>query len=129
MFYVLFSNPIITFQNKMNLLVSCYTCFSERHNFIINKFSCWKRNVISRIIHNKSPFMRKPPFCIAKGTLSLAVTAKLISAFCFHYKDSKVIKNFQPLTIFCACTAWFVLDLFKNHIVGFHKSRLICMGL
>ena len=29
------------------------------------------------------------------------------------------IQNFKPLAIFCACTALFVLDLFRNHIVGF----------
>ena len=28
-------------------------------------------------------------------------------------------RNFKPLAIFCACTAWFVLNLLKNHIVGF----------
>ena len=34
------------------------------------------------------------------------------------------MQNFQPLAIF-ACTTWFVLDLFKNHIVGFLRARLI----
>ena len=29
--------------------------------------------------------------------------------------------------MFCACTAWFVLDLFRNHIVGFLVTWLICL--
>ena len=30
------------------------------------------------------------------------------------------------LALFCACTAWFVSDMFGNHIVGFPTRRLKC---
>ena len=37
-----------------------------------------------------------------------------------------LIQNFQPLTIFCKCTARFVLDLVGTQIVGFLTHMLIC---
>ena len=38
------------------------------------------------------------------------------------------MRNFKILALFCACTDRFVLDLFRNHIVGFPMKRLIsCM--
>ena len=37
-----------------------------------------------------------------------------------------LIRNFQPLAIFCACTAApFASDLFGNHIVEYLMTRLI----
>ena len=37
--------------------------------------------------------------------------------------------NFKLLAIFCACTARFVSDMFRNHIVGFPMTRLILYTL
>ena len=34
------------------------------------------------------------------------------------------IQNFLPLAVSCAYTAWFVSDLFRNHIVGFLMGLL-----
>ena len=72
-------------------------------------YSC--RNYMSR-------FMRKPTICEADQRL------------CFRYLDSTIpllskYKNFKPLAISSGCTAWFVSDLVRNHIVGFLMSRLI----
>ena len=36
-----------------------------------------------------------------------------------NFLDMLGIQNFQSIAIFCDCTAWFVSDLFGNHIVGF----------
>ena len=36
------------------------------------------------------------------------------------------IPKFHPLAIFCAYTAWFVSDLFGNHIVGLVMTQLFC---
>ena len=57
--------------------------------------------------------MRKPAFAYAKTKtqISLAVTAKLISAFVFAYMQNL---NFKSLAIFCGCTARFVSDLVEN---------------
>ena len=62
--------------------------------------------------------MRKPGFPYAKTTtqISFAVTAKLISAFGFRYKDCTFpllpieLRNFKPLVNLCGCTAWLVWD-------------------
>ena len=64
-----------------------------------------------------------------KTQISFAVTAKLISAFVFATwivcnPSTALIQNFQPLAIFSGCTAWFVSDLVRNHIVGFLMLRL-----
>ena len=61
--------------------------------------------------------------------ISLVVTAKLISAFVFCYSDSTIplllkSENFKLLALSCACTGWFVSDLYGNHIVGFPTRRL-----
>ena len=65
-----------------------------------------------------------------KAQISFAVTAKLITAFVFATWIVLFLyflnPNFQPLCIFCACTAQFVSDLFKNHNVGFLLTQLIC---
>ena len=64
-------------------------------------------------LHHISPVMRKPAFAYAKTKtqISLAVTAKLISAFVFAYMQNL---NFKSLAIFCGCTARFVSDLVEN---------------
>ena len=51
-----------------------------------------------------------------KAQISFAVTVKL----CFRYADSTIFYFLNPkfqAVIFCACTARFVSDLFRNHIV------------
>ena len=35
----------------------------------------------------------------------------------------------MPLAIFCSCTAWFVSDLVRIHIVGFLMSQLIWLKI
>ena len=50
---------------------------------------------------------------------------------CFRYLDSTIhflskYKIFKPLAISSGCTAWFVSDLVRIHIVGFLISRLKC---
>ena len=56
-------------------------------------------------------------------TVSFAVPAKRIRPFVFTTRIVQ-FQNFQSLSIFCACTARFMSDLFENHIVGF-PTRLI----
>ena len=72
-----------------------------------------------------SHIMRKP---YAK-TKSIAVTAKLISAFVFTTWIVQYLyflnSNFPASSIFSTCTAQFVSDLVRNHIVGFLMMRLI----
>ena len=65
--------------------------------------------------------MGKPTLCIGekKGAVQL----------CSNCRDSTIsllfkIQNFQPLTIFCDCTARFVSDLFETQIVGVLTQRL-----
>ena len=77
--------------------------------------------------------MRKPTICICENKdadqLRGNVTAKLITAFIFatwivqslYFLNTKKIK---PLAISSDCTAWFVSELVRNHIVGFLTSRL-----
>ena len=78
--------------------------------------------------------MGKPINCICENK------GEADQCLCFHYTDSTIhllskskIQNFQPLTIFCDCTAWFVPDLVGTQIVGFLTHRLIyiivCMYL
>ena len=57
------------------------------------------------------------PYAKTKAQTSFALTAKLIRAFVFTTPIVQflyLIQNFQPLAIFCACTARFVSDLFGN---------------
>ena len=68
--------------------------------------------------------IRKPDFrlCENKDADQLRSYCEADQRLCFKHMDSTIpflIQNFQPLAIFFACTAWFVLDLFGNHIVGF----------
>ena len=81
--------------------------------------------------HYLSHHLGKPAICIGenKGTDSFAVTAKLISAFVLATRIVQFLyflnPNFQPLTIFCDCTGWFMSDLVGTQIVGFPTHRLI----
>ena len=43
--------------------------------------------------------------------------------------SSSSFRNFKLLAVFCGCTAWFVLDLLKNHIVCFLMRWLISQML
>ena len=76
--------------------------------------------------------MGKQTICIGenKGADHFAVTAELISAFVFATQLVQslcfLIQNFQPLTIFCDCTAQLMSDLVRTQIVGFLTHRLIC---
>ena len=39
---------------------------------------------------------------------------------CFHNRDSTItLFSKSKISSFCACTAWLVSDLFKNHILVF----------
>ena len=75
--------------------------------------------------------MGKPTICIGenKGADQLRSNCEADQRLCFRYMDSKIplqIQNFQPLTIFCDCTARFVSDLFGTQIVSFITHMLIC---
>ena len=69
--------------------------------------------------------------CENKGADQLRGNREADQRHCFRYTDSTIpllrskIQNFQPLTIFCACTARFVSDLVGTQIVGFLTRRLI----
>ena len=66
--------------------------------------------------------MRKPAFCICenKDADQLRGNREADQRLSFRYKDSTVLllpiykRNFQHLSIFCGCTAWFVSDLIGN---------------
>ena len=80
-------------------------------------------NQMSRVIKNQPSAYAK-----TKTQVSFAVTATLISAFVFatwivQYLDLLNTK-FKTLGISSSCTAWFVSDLVRIHIVGFLVSRL-----
>ena len=76
--------------------------------------------------------MREPTFCICdnKGTDQLPGNRKADQHLCSCYRNSSVpllskIQNFQPMASFYACTAWFILDLLRNHTVVFFMTLLI----
>ena len=62
--------------------------------------------------------VRKPAFCICenKDADQLRGNREADQRLCFHYIDSAIplVLNFEPLTILCGCTAWFVSDLVGN---------------
>ena len=65
--------------------------------------------------------MRKLDFCMCenKGADQLCYNCEAEQCLCFRYMDSTIlllskIQNFQPLVIFCDCTAQFVSDLVRN---------------
>ena len=55
--------------------------------------------------------MRKPTFCVGekKGPDQCFVFATQMVQFLYF-----IDPNFKPLAVFCACTAWFVSDLFGS---------------
>ena len=60
---------------------------------------------------------------------SVRSKCKADQRLCFPYRDSTILvlskyKISRALAIFCGCTAWFVSDLVRNHIVGFLMRRL-----
>ena len=63
---------------------------------------------------NWSLVVRNPAFCICENKDAAG------QRLCFRYIDSTItllhiiIQNFQPLAIFCGCTARFVSDLVGN---------------
>ena len=65
--------------------------------------------------------MRKPTICVCenKDADQLCGNRKADLLLCFCNMDSTIPLLFQSLAILCACSAQFVSDLFKNHIVGF----------
>ena len=65
--------------------------------------------------------MRKLGFCICKNKDAgqLRGNHKADQRLCFRYKDSTIppllkYGNFNPLAVFCGCTAQFVSDLVRN---------------
>ena len=77
--------------------------------------------------------MGKPTTCIGenKDADQLRGNREADQRLCLRYSASTIpllllkIQNFKLLALFCACTCWFVLDLFENHIVGFPTRQLI----
>ena len=62
----------------------------------------------------------KQTFCICENK-----GAYQLRSYCaLYYTNSTIIQNFQRLAIICVCTARFVQDLCRNHILGIH-TRLI----
>ena len=65
--------------------------------------------------------MRKPAFCICenKGADQLRSNCVADQRLCFCYIDSTIsllskMRNSNPLTVFCGCTAWFVSNMVGN---------------
>ena len=74
--------------------------------------------------------MRKPTKCFGenKGADQLRSNCEADQRLCFRYMDSTIpllskSKNFQPLTIFCDCTALFVSDLVGNPNCWFSHAQ------
>ena len=67
---------------------------------------------------------------IRKIDIPLHTPVSLYKSGALHGHVFLMIQNFKPLTIFYAFTAWFMSDLFGNHIVCFLmtwlKSRRLC---
>ena len=63
-----------------------------------------------------SRVIRKAAFCICenKGADQLRGNCEADQRLCFRYIDSTFPLHFNPLAIFCGCTARFVLDLVGN---------------
>ena len=74
--------------------------------------------------------MRKPTFCTGENKDAEQLCGnhdhQASLRLCFRCTKStfSLLSKSKTLAIFCACTAQSVLDLFKNHIVGFLKQRL-----
>ena len=72
--------------------------------------------------------MGKQTICIGenKGADQLRSNCEADQRLCFRFTDSTIPQNFQPLTIFCGCTAaWFVSDLVGTLIIGFLMDRVL----
>ena len=72
--------------------------------------------------------MRKPAFCICENK---GADQRL----CLSYIDRIKIQNFKPPTIFCDCTAWFVMDLvgkfedrFSRNTVHFVIDKIVAFS-
>ena len=85
------------------------------------------------VLHNE----QKTTFYICekkKGEDQLRSNCEADQRLCFGYTDSKWIVHEQYLyflnpkrpAIFCACIAWFVLDMYGNHIVDKLMTQLNC---
>ena len=67
-----------------------------------------------------------------KTQVSVAIPLEADQCLCFCYLDSTIpllpkSKIFKHLAISSGCTAWFVSDLIRIHIVGFLVLRLNCI--
>ena len=60
--------------------------------------------------------MRKPAFCLCKNKDAdqLRGNREADQRLCFRYTESTIIRNFEPLAIFCGCTARFLSNLVGN---------------
>ena len=72
--------------------------------------------------------------CEIKGADQLRSNCQADQPLCFHYSDSTISllpksQNFKLLAIFCACTAWFVSDLYETPKTGFLRSWLTHLAL
>ena len=69
-----------------------------------------------------SRVMRKPTFCICenKDADQLRGNREADQRLCFRYLASSIPlnKSFKSLAISSSCTAWFVSDLVRIHIVS-----------
>ena len=85
--------------------------------------------ICAKIIWATSWENQQSAYAKTKTQISFAVTAKLISAFVFATWIVQYLyflnPKFKLLAISSSCTAWFVSDLVRNHIVGFLMLRLI----
>ena len=80
--------------------------------------------------------MRKPAFsiCENKDADQLRGNREADQRLCFRYTDSTIpllpkSENFQPLAIFCDCTAWFVSDLVGNPEDRFSQNEAHILSL
>ena len=84
---------------------------------------------ISNYLLHLSRLMGKPTICIGenKDADQLRGNREANQRFCFRYTDSTIplLSKTKISSLFCACTAQFVSDLFGNHIVGFPTRWLI----
>ena len=82
-------------------------------------------------IGNKGHIMRKLTFCKCenKGEDQLRSNCEADQPLCFRYRIEPFLyflnPNFPASSHLPDYTAWFVSDLFKNHIVGFLMTQLI----
>ena len=97
----------------------------------------WHLYTVSRISVNydwtkkkMSHLVRKSTFCICENKVAdqLCGNRTTDQHLYFRYTDSTIpllpeSKNFKPLAISSSCTAWFVSDPVRNHIVGFLMLR------